>query len=101
LIIHNVYCTLHDDSAAARQSLVDASKKYLAAQPGIVSFHCGTLAADHVRPVNDRDFDVGLHVIFTDKEAHDQYQASATHHQFVTETQGNWKKSRVFDTVVE
>jgi quinol monooxygenase YgiN len=101
MIAHNVYFTLHDNSAAARQSLLDACNKYLAVQPGILSFHCGVLAADHVRPVNDRDFDVGLHVIFKDNAAHDQYQASPGHDQFVAETKENWKKARVFDTVVE
>ncbi len=100
MIAHNVYFTLHDNSEAARQSLLDACHKYLAVQPGILSFHCGVLAADHVRPVNNRDFDVGLHLIFEDKAAHDRYQASPGHNQFVAEMSPNWAKSRVFDTVV-
>lgn len=101
MIAHNIYFTLHDSSAAARQSLIDACKKYLAPHPGILSFHCGVLAADHVRPVNDRDFDVGLHVIFQDKAAHDWYQTSPDHNQFVAEMKPNWKQTRVFDTTVD
>jgi quinol monooxygenase YgiN len=98
MLAHNVYFTLIDNSEAARRTLLDACLKYLVDHPGVVSFACGTLAADHARPVNDRDWDVGLHIVFADKAAHDQYQASAAHHQFVAETRGNWKNSRVFDT---
>jgi hypothetical protein len=98
LIAHNVYFTLEDNSEEAQQHLVDACKKYLVDHPGILVFHCGTLALDHVRAVNDRDWDVGLHIIFEDKAAHDAYQASEPHVQFVSENQGNWKNARVFDT---
>jgi hypothetical protein len=100
MIAHNVYFALHDNSEEARQRLLDACQKYLVDHPGIVSFACGTLAADHVRPVNDRDFDVSLHVTFMDKPAHDRYHASEAHTRFVEENQANWKSSRVFDSVV-
>ena len=100
MIVHNVYFTLKDNSEAARQSLIDACCKYLSIQPGMVSFHCGVIAADHIRSVNVRDFDVGLHVVFVDKEAHDIYHNSAEHDWFVEEMSGNWLQSRVFDTVI-
>jgi len=101
VIAHNVYISLNDNSTAARQSLLDACQKYLSNHPGIVSFACGTRAADHVRAVNDLDFDVGLHIVFEDKAAHDRYQAAPLHVQFVEENRGNWKKARVFDSVLE
>ena len=69
MIAHNVYFTLNDNSEAARSELVGDCKRYLADHAGILSFACGPLAADHVRPVNVRDFDVGLHIVFEDKEA--------------------------------
>ena len=46
------------------QALVDACKKYLADHPGVVFFAAGTLNHELNRPVNDRDFDVALHVVF-------------------------------------
>jgi hypothetical protein len=98
MLAHNVYFALIDNSEVARQTLLDACHKYLVNHPGEMSFACGILAADHARPVNDRDWDVGLHIVFADKGAHDQYQASAAHNQFVAETRDNWKKARVFDT---
>ena len=51
------------------------------------------------REVNDRDWDVGLHIIFTDQAAHDAYQLSAAHHQFIAENKASWRKVRVFDSV--
>ena len=51
--------------------------------------------------MNDRDFDVALHVVFKDKAAHDEYQKTARHLKFIEENQANWKKVRVFDSGVE
>ena len=62
-------------------------------------FGCGTLA-DLDRPVNDRDFDVGLHVVFTDRAAHDRYQTAERHVRFIEENKDTWRQVRVFDTDV-
>ena len=99
MIIHNVYFSLLDRSPAARQALIDGCYKYLSVHPGILHFWVGGLAEDHVREVNDRDWDVGLHVVYQDKAAHDLYHAHPLHDQFVLEFQPNWKMSRVFDSV--
>lgn len=101
LLCHDVFFTLKDRSPAAVDALVAACKKYLTVQPGIVSFTCGKLEPELARPVNDRDFDVALHVLFTDRAAHDAYQADPTHDKFVAEMKGNWAKVRVFDSLVE
>jgi Stress responsive A/B Barrel Domain len=101
MLAHNVYFALKDNSPAARQKLLDACSKYLTPHPGIGFFACGTLADELNRPVNDRDFDVGLHIVFIDQAAHDRYQDAPLHHQFVAENKENWKKVRVFDSVVE
>ena len=101
MLAHNVFFSLRDASPAARQQLIVACKKYLTAHPGIVFFACGPLAAELQRDVNDRDFDVGLHIVFENLAAHDKYQEAATHYQFIEENKANWKKVRVFDSVVE
>ncbi len=100
LLAHNVFFTLKDRSPAARQKLVAACKKYLTGHPGTVFFAAGTLAEGLDRPVNDRDFDVGLHVIFVDQAAHDAYQVAPRHLEFVKEGKDTWAKVRVFDSVV-
>jgi hypothetical protein len=101
LLCHNVYFTLKDRSAAAADALVEACKKYLTVQPGIVFFACGKLEPALAREVNDRDFDVALHVVFTDRAAHDAYQADDTHNRFIAEMKQNWARVRVFDSLVE
>ncbi len=101
LIAHNVYFALKDNSKAAKEKLVAACKKYLSKHPGEVFFAAGVVAEGLDRPVNDRDFDVALHIIFADRKAHDLYQDAARHKQFIDENKDNWKKVRVFDSEVQ
>jgi hypothetical protein len=101
LIAHNVYFALKDNSPAAKEKLVAACKKYLSKHPGEVFFAAGVLARDLDRPVNDREFDVALHIVFVDRKAHDVYQDAPRHKDFIAENKDNWKKVRVFDSEVE
>ena len=97
---HNVYFALTDKSNEAVEQFITDSKKYLAVNPGIKSFACGVLEAELDREVNDRDFDVSLHVLFESKEAHDAYQIAPSHDEFVARNGDNWAAVRVFDTAV-
>lgn len=101
MLAHMVYFTLKDNSPAAKQKLVEACKKYLAKHPGTVFFAAGTLVEELNRPVNDRNFDVGLHLVFKNKAAHDKYQDAPLHQQFIDENKDNWKQVRVFDSLVQ
>jgi hypothetical protein len=101
LLSHDVYFSLNDASPAAREALVAACKKYLTGHEGVVVFSAGVLAAEFDRPVNDRDFDVALHMVFDGKASHDKYQDAPRHKQFIEENQKNWKKVRVFDSLVD
>ena len=101
LLSHDVYFSLNDASPAARDALVAACKKYLTGHPGTVSFSAGVLASELDRPVNDRDFDVALHIVFDGRTSHDKYQDAPRHKQFIEENQKNWKKVRVFDSLVD
>jgi hypothetical protein len=100
MLAHMVYFTLKDKSAEGKEKLVAACKKYLNKHPGTVYFSAGTLAEDLKREVNDRDFDVALHLVFKNRAAHDQYQTAKRHEQFIEENKENWTKVRVFDSVV-
>ncbi|HZZ79198.1 MAG TPA: Dabb family protein [Gemmataceae bacterium] len=100
MLAHNVFFTLHDASDAAKAKLVDACKKYLNDHVGTAFFACGARSADYCRPVNDVEFDVGLHIIFNSKADHDTYQKAPRHDQFIAECKDNWKKVRVFDSEV-
>lgn len=101
MLAHNVYFALKDRSDDARARLIAACKTYLAAHPGVVFFAVGGLAQELARPVNDRDFDVALHVVFDTMANHDLYQEAPAHLQFIAENHDNWGTVRVFDSVVE
>lgn len=100
MLAHNVYFTLKDGSEAAKTRLVNDCFKYLKDQPGVVFFAAGSLADELDRPVNVRDFDVGLHIVFKNMAAHDAYQVSEKHQQFVKENRDSFNKVRVYDTKV-
>ncbi len=101
MLSHDVYFSLKDNSPEAKKKLAAACKKYLSGHPGEVFFAAGTLAEEISWDISDRDFDVALHIVFKDKAAHDKYQDSKQHQQFMEENQDNWTKLRVFDSVVE
>jgi hypothetical protein len=99
-LAHNVFFKLKDPTPANVQALVDACHKYLNVQAGIVFFAAGPICRELDRPVNDRDWDVGLHLVFDSKASHDAYQDDATHNRFIDENKANWAAVRVFDSLV-
>jgi type II secretion system protein G len=101
MLTHDVYFALKDNSSRAKAKLIADCKKYLAGHPGTVSFSVGPLAPELNRDVNDRDFDVALHIVFKNKAAHDQYQKSEKHRRLIAENKENLKKVRVFDSYVD
>ena len=101
MLAHDVYFSLKDNSPQAKEKLIAACKKYLTEHPGTVRFAVGPLADEMKRDVNDRDFDVALHLVFKSKAAHDQYSRAERHMKFIEESKDNWKKVRVFDSYVE
>lgn len=98
MLVHNVYFTLKDGTPENTQKLTDACYKYLKNHPGVVFFAAGPLVQELDRPVNVRDFHVGLHVIFKTKKDHDTYQTAADHLKFIEENKPTWDKVKVFDT---
>ena len=101
MLAHNVFFALRDNAQEAKDKLIEACNKYLSTHPGIVLFACGVLADELRRDVNDRDFDVALHILFENQMAHDGYQAAPLHERFINENKANWKKVRVFDSLVD
>jgi hypothetical protein len=101
MLAHSVFFSLNDRSDAAVRKMLDACRNYLSSHPGTLFFACGTPNEELTRPVNDRDFDVALHIVFESIEAHDAYQDAPLHHQFISENKPNWKQVRVFDVNIE
>ena len=99
-ISHVVFFTLKERTDAARQTLIDSCHKHLTDHPGVDFFSAGARAPEFDRPVNDDQFDVALHVVFESREAHDAYQQSPRHLEFVEQNKATWAGVRVFDSRV-
>ena len=100
MLSHAVYFTLKDRSAEAVAGLVASCREHLTGHPGCISFAVGRLA-DYDRQVNDRAFDVALEIVFESHEAHDTYQTSERHQQFIAANAETWAGVRVFDVDLE
>ncbi len=100
MLSHMVYFTLSDNSPEACERLVNQCHEHLKGPDGEVFFAAGTLVEDLTREVNDRDFDVSLHVVFANRAAHDVYQTHERHIAFIEGNKANWSKVRVFDSYV-
>jgi hypothetical protein len=100
MLSHDVYFTLKDGSPEAIDRLKQACHQYLKNHPGVVFYAAGGLVPELARPVNDRAFHVALHVVFTDKAAHDAYQQAPDHLRFIEENRETWAQVRVFDSYV-
>lgn len=101
MLAHNVFFTLAEKSSASRDKLIAGCKKLLVDHPGTVFFACGERVVDLDRDVNDLGFDVGLHIVFTDRACHDQYQDAPRHTQFIAEYKHLWSSVRVFDSTMD
>jgi hypothetical protein len=99
-LAHIVYFTLKDSSPSAIEALVAACDKYLSGHPGTIYYSAGSLVPDLTREVNQRDWDVALHVVFDSRASHDAYQTAPRHQQFIDENKPTWAKVRVFDAYV-
>lgn len=101
MLAHIVYFTLKDRSQEAIDKLILDCKTYLTEHPGVVFFAAGTVVPDLTRPVNQLDFDVALHIVFTNREAHDLYQTAPRHLEFIEQNKASWEKVRVFDSYAD
>jgi len=99
-LAHMVFFTLAEDNQANRDELVAACQKYLSDHNGTVYFSAGPIADDLTREVNDREFDVALHLVFANKAAHDTYQTHPQHLEFIEKSKHLWSGVRVFDSYI-
>ena len=100
MLAHMVFFQLKEPTDKARATLIEACKKHLSGHKGTVYFSAGVIAADMNREVNDKEFDVALHVVFKNRKCHDTYQTDPRHVEFVERFKESWKTVRVFDSYV-
>lgn len=99
MIVHNVYFTLNDPTPENITALVSACHQWLPNHEGVLFYAAGTLCHQLRREVNDLEYDVALHIVFSDMNAHDAYQVSGNHKAFIEQNKSGWKKVRVFDSL--
>jgi len=85
-------------SADAKKKFLDSCDKLLSGHDGTVFYSAGVVAESFKGEANDREWDIALHLVFTDKAAHDKYQDHPEHLKFIEENKANWAKVRVFDS---
>ncbi len=95
---HMVFFTLAEPTDTNRDALIAACHKHLAGHDGVVYFSVGGRAKEMTREVNDKGFDVALHVVFKDQAAHNVYQTHPRHLAFIKEAKSLWSGVRVFDS---
>jgi hypothetical protein len=98
VLTHDVFFVLADDAPETQAKLIAACHKYLTGHPGTIWFSAGPRAKEMAGEVNDRDFDVALHLVFQNKAALDAYGKSERHDQFLAEAKSLWSTVRVFDS---
>jgi len=97
-LAHIVFFTLNEPSEASREKLIDGCKRHLDNHDGLTFFGVGVNAPEYDRDVNDRDYDVALHLVFATAKDQDAYQTDPRHLEFLKECKPLWKKVRVFDS---
>ncbi|WP_146460290.1 Dabb family protein [Rubripirellula tenax] len=98
-LAHHVFFTLKDRSNAAVEHLISDAHKYLDEHDGVVDFSVGVRDKELARPVNG-DFDVSLHMVFADRPAHDAYQVSDRHQEFIAQNKDSWANTIIYDSTV-
>jgi len=99
-VAHIVFFTLKESTTETVQALIDACNRYLTDHDGVIYYSVGARGAEFNRPVNNQTYDVGLHVVFTDKAAYDVYQTAPRHLTFIAENKDSWEAVDIFDSYV-
>lgn len=79
---HVVIFWTDPEQPGAVDELIAGANEYLRAIPGVLQFHIGKMAPS-LRPVVDQTYQVGLNLLFPNKQTQDDYQVHPRHVEFV------------------
>jgi len=105
-IHHSIYILMKDASAEAIERQLQLGRELLTGHPGQAGFSATVLATGLVRHQqvpylqNYTAFTVSFHAIWEDAAAHDRYQTSDRHKRFIAQSNSNWERLIVLDSVV-
>ena len=99
-LVHTVFFWLTETTDDAGRANFVAGARALAEAPTVRHCFVGTPAGTPARAVVDNSFDYSLMLWFDDVAAHDAYQVSEVHQQFVDEQGAKFARVVVRDTVM-
>lgn len=97
MLIHNVYFWLKNPNDPAEHSSLAAGLEGLMRDENMVQGYWGKPGATPKRDVIDDSYDYALVLIFDDAAAHDRYQVSDIHQEFVANNEQYFGKVTVYD----
>ena len=95
---HMFFFQLSDTSPELVDRFVELCRKYLGGHPGQRHFSIGIRALEINRDVSGKNFEVSVHMIFDNIGAFNDYSASPTHEEFITESAGMSPERIVYDS---
>ena len=98
-LVHTVFFWLTPETDADGRAAFIAGAQVLAAAPTVRHCFVGRPAGTPGRDVVDNSFDFSLMLWFDDVAAHDAYQVSNIHQQFVAEQAAKFARVVVRDTI--
>ena len=99
-LVHDTYFGLADRRPKTREVFLSSLQRYLspARHRGMVEFRLSCRAVEMKRRVNDREFDVLMHMVFEDLEAYNKYRESDPHNEWIDLYGSLSSDRRVFDS---
>jgi hypothetical protein len=94
--IHTVFFWLKDNVSPTQRQQFENGLDLLISDTNILDRKIGTPAATS-RDVIDATYDYGIVLMFDSLAAHDRYQASQTHIEFLQNCATMWKRVQVYD----
>ncbi|MEO6733632.1 MAG: Dabb family protein [Ferruginibacter sp.] len=95
---HMFFFQLSDTSKELVQDFITLCVEYLSHHPGQEHFSVGWRAVEISRNVSATNFDVSIHMIFTNIKAYEDYSKSDRHDDFITHSAGMSPSRVVFDS---
>jgi len=97
MLIHTVFFTLIDGTTDEDKTAFIKQVEGLGRIETVDSMHVGTPAATPDRPVIQKNYDVGLTVLFKCMEDHDVYQVHQVHNDFIDKNKHLWANVVIYD----
>jgi hypothetical protein len=98
---HMFFFQLSDTSKELVKDFIDLCVKYLSHHPGQEHFSVGCRALEMDRNVSAKNFEVSIHMVFTNAAAYEKYAKNKRHDEFITHSAGMSPDRVVYDSFLQ